>query len=82
MTLATLTSKGQITIPKSVRDSLHLQTGDKVDFVITQNGDALLKPVTRKVDEVFGKLHDPDRKPVSVEGMDSAIRQRLQATSR
>ncbi len=45
MPLATLTSKGQVTIPKSVRDSLHLQTGDKVDFVITQNGDALLKSV-------------------------------------
>ena len=80
MALATLTSKGQITIPKSVRDSLHLQSGDKVDFVITQNGDALLKPVTRKVDDVFGKLHDPDRTPVSVEEMDTAIRQRLRAT--
>ncbi len=82
MALATLTSKGQITIPKSVRDSLHLQPGDKVDFVVTQNGDALLRPVTRTVDGVFGKLHDPDRKAVSVEEMESAIRHRLQATFR
>lgn len=82
MPLATLTSKGQITIPRSVRKSLHLQTGDKVDFVITQDGDALLKPVTRKVDDVFGKLHDPGRRPVSVEEMDTAIRQRLKATFR
>ena len=82
MTSATLTSKGQITIPKSVRDSLHLQTGDKVDFVITQHGEALLKPVTKKVDDVFGRLHDPHREPVSVEKMNSAIGRRLQATFR
>ena len=80
MALATLTNKGQITIPKVVRDSLHLQTGDKVDFIITRNGDALLKPVTKKVDDVFGRLHNPGRKPVSVEEMDSMIRHRLQAT--
>ena len=82
MALATLSSKGEVTIPKSVRDSLRLQAGDKVDFVLTQNGGALLKPVTKKVDEVFGKLHHPDRKPASAEQMDSAIRQRLQATFR
>jgi len=78
MALATLTSKGQITIPKIVRDFLRLHIGDKVDFVITQNGNALLKPVTRKVDDVFGRLHKPDRKPVSVAEMDSMIRNRLQ----
>nr|MBC8379657.1 AbrB/MazE/SpoVT family DNA-binding domain-containing protein [Planctomycetota bacterium] len=33
MALATLTSKGQVTIPKTVRNSLHLHAGDKVEFV-------------------------------------------------
>jgi AbrB family looped-hinge helix DNA binding protein len=76
MAIARLTSKGQVTIPKSVRDALSLHTGDKLEFVVRQSGDALIRPITRNVDDVFGKLHKPGRKPVSVEEMDSAIRQR------
>ena len=79
MALATLTSKGQVTIPKAVRDSLHLHAGDKVEFVITETKDALLRPVTKKVDDVFGRLHKPGRKPVSIEKMDAGIRKKMQA---
>ncbi len=82
MALATLTSKGQITIPKVVRDSLHLHTGDKVEFVITEDGNAFLMPVTKRVDDVFGRLHKPGRKPISVEKIDSMIKQKMQATFR
>jgi len=35
--LATITSKGQVTIPKEIRDLLHIQTNDKVDFVVDGN---------------------------------------------
>jgi len=80
MSLATLTSKGQITIPKEIRDSLRLHTGDKVEFIITETKEALFRPVTKKVDDVFGKLHKPGRKPISVEEMDSVIRQKMQAS--
>lgn len=79
MALATLTSKGQITIPKAVRDSLHLHAGEKIEFVITENNEMLLRPVTKKVDDVFGRLHKPGRKPVSIEEMDAGIRQKMQA---
>lgn len=61
MVTATLTTKGQITIPKSVRDSLRLHSGDRVAFVVHGNAEALLKPITKSVDEVFGKLRDPKR---------------------
>ena len=79
MAQATLTSKGQITIPKDVRDSLQLQVGDKVEFTITTDNEALMKPVTKRVDEVFGKLHKPGRKPVSIEKMDAKIKQKMRA---
>ena len=79
MALATLTSKGQITIPKSVRDSLHLHEGDKVEFVIIENKEALIRPITKKVDDVFGRLHKPGRKPISVDKMDAGIKQKMKA---
>jgi antitoxin PrlF len=75
--IATVTSKGQITIPKPVRESLRLHAGDKLEFTVTDDGEVLLRPVTRRVDDVFGRLHQPGRKPVSVEDMDRAIRQRV-----
>ena len=76
MALATMTTKGQITVPKTVRDALRLHSGDKVDVIVREDGSALLKPVTKKAAEVFGKLHSPGRKPVSVEEMNKTIRQR------
>lgn len=76
MALATMTTKGQITVPKAVRDVLRLHSGDKVEVVVREDGSALLKPVTKKAAEVFGKLHNPDRKSVSIEEMNKTIRQR------
>ena len=78
MALATITSKGQVTIPKAVRDSLRLHPGDKVEFVITESKEALLRPITKKVDDVFGRLHSTGRKPISIEKMDAGIRQKMQ----
>ncbi|MDW7712250.1 MAG: AbrB/MazE/SpoVT family DNA-binding domain-containing protein [Deferrisomatales bacterium] len=42
--LATVTSKGQVTIPKAIRDLLHLQPNDRVDFAV-EEGQVVLKPV-------------------------------------
>jgi AbrB family looped-hinge helix DNA binding protein len=77
MALATITTKGQVTIPKSVRDSLMLSTGDQIEFVVTDKREALIRPISKKVDEVFGILHKPGRKTVSVEEMDATIRQKM-----
>lgn len=76
MVTATLTSKGQITIPKSVRQSLHLETGDRVAFMVHGENEAVIKPVTRTVDQVFGMLHRKGMKPKTVEGMNAAIKER------
>jgi AbrB family looped-hinge helix DNA binding protein len=77
MVTATITSKGQVTIPKEVRDSLHLHTGDRVAFLLQEAGCAVLKPVTRSVDQVFGTLHTPGGPARRVEDMDRAVARRM-----
>jgi antitoxin PrlF len=80
MQQTTLTSKGQITVPKFIRDSLALHTGDKIEFVLTANNEVLLRPVTKKVDEVFGRLFRPDRAPVNVDEMDALVKQKIKVS--
>jgi len=77
MHIAKLTNKGQITIPKAVRKSLGLHPGDKLEFIINKNDEVLFKPIVKKVDDVFGKLHKSDQKSVSVKAMDAAIKQKM-----
>lgn len=74
---ATLTTKGQVTIPKAVRDHLRLETGARVEFVIEDDGTVVVKPVTRHVRELAGLLYRTGRRPVSVERMDEAIAARM-----
>ena len=70
---ATLTTKGQVTIPKAVREHLKLETGSRVDFVFEADGRVVLKPVTRHVRELAGLLHRPGQRPISVSQMDAGI---------
>ncbi len=79
MALATLTTKGQVTIPKQIRESLKLHTGDKIEIVVTEKREAIIRPISKKVDDIFGKLHRPERKAVSVESMNNAIKNRMKA---
>ncbi|HZM96227.1 MAG TPA: AbrB/MazE/SpoVT family DNA-binding domain-containing protein [Vicinamibacterales bacterium] len=71
---ATLTTKGQVTIPKAVRDHLKLETGARVEFVIEGDGTVVLKPLTRHVHELAGLLYRSGRRPVSIEDMNESIR--------
>jgi AbrB family looped-hinge helix DNA binding protein len=82
MTTATLTSKGQVTIPKQVREFLHLHTGDRIEFVLQKNSEAMMKPVTKSVDDVFGRLHDVNQKALSVDEMNAAIAQRMRGSKK
>jgi len=82
MAIATLTSKGQVTIPKAVRESLHLRAGDRIEFVVHGPSEALVKPITKSVDEVFGKLHDPSQPRLTVEQMDGAIAAQVRSQQR
>jgi AbrB family looped-hinge helix DNA binding protein len=69
MPTATVTSKGQITLPRQVREHLRLTEGDRVDFVIEPGGEVLLRPVGRSVLELFGILRRRDRPACTVDEM-------------
>lgn len=77
MASATLTSKGQVTIPKKIRELLNLNFGDKIEIVATDKGEAVIRPISKNVDDIFCKLRDPHRKTVSIEDMDAAIKRRM-----
>lgn len=72
MSSATLTSKGQITVPRDVRKRLGLDSGDKVEFVEIEQGLFAIKPVIEDVRSLKGLLKKPE-KPVSVQDMNAAI---------
>ena len=70
---ATITSKGQITIPKAVRDQLSLNVGDRIDFVLAQDGRFDLIPIKSSVKSLKGCV-TPPKKLVTIEAMTKAIR--------
>ncbi len=73
MPSTTLTSKGQVTIPKEVRDELNLRAGDKVAFRVLENGTVVVEPETIDLLGLEGILR-PKRKGVTIADMDDAIR--------
>ena len=73
MTTATLTSKGQITIPVEVRQALHVDTGDRVEFVQVEPGRFEMVAATKSVTELKGLFGRKPRKPISIEAMNAAI---------
>jgi antitoxin PrlF len=76
MPRARITSKGQVTIPKSVRDLLDLEPGDTVDFAIENGDQVVLRPTRLDIRALKGILHRPGRKAPSVEDMKRVVRER------
>ena len=72
MTTATVSSKGQITIPADVRQVLQVKAGDRVEFVETEPGRFEVIAATRSVRELRGMFGKPVRR-VSIEEMNQAI---------
>ena len=60
MPTSLLSSKGQITLPKTVREALHLHTGDQVDFVLSADGHIEVRKVGGRVSELLGALYRAD----------------------
>ena len=72
MSTATLTSKGQVTIPAKVRASMGLDTGDRIEFIEMDDGTFTIIAATHSVKELKGMIRKP-AKPVSIEDMNAAI---------
>ena len=77
METGTLSSKGQITIPKKIREFLNIQTSEKIIFIPLEEGKVLITAEQKSATAIFGILkHRRKNHPVSTEQMENAIRQR------
>ena len=76
MPTSTVTSKGQVTIPKAIRERLGLSEGDTLEFSIDDAGRIVARPTQRR-EGVCGVLREfaPDQ-PVTVDAMNDAVRRR------
>jgi len=72
MSTATLTSKGQVTIPSKVRVSMGLDAGDRIEFIEMDDGTFTIMAATHSVKDLKGMIRKP-AKPVSIEDMNAAI---------
>jgi len=75
MPTAALSTKGQVVIPKAIREELGLRSGDTVDFVLQDSGDVLMRPAVRNVRALKGCVRPRRKKPVSLAEMARAIGQ-------
>jgi AbrB family looped-hinge helix DNA binding protein len=66
-TEATLTSKGQTTIPKPIRDSLGMKTGDRMSFTLMPDGVVIMRVKNKRIAQIAGLLHKKRRKRLPIE---------------
>jgi looped-hinge helix DNA binding domain, AbrB family len=73
MPTAKITSKGQLTVPKSIRLLLGIEQGDQVRFYKNKNGKVVIEALSGDIKNLKG-IVPKQNKPVSLEDMDKAIR--------
>jgi len=76
MASSSVTSKGQTTIPKPIRDYLGLRPGSRIDYIVDEEGRVVLQPATYDIRDLHGVLHRPGQAPLSIEAMNRIVRQR------
>jgi AbrB family looped-hinge helix DNA binding protein len=73
MAIATLTSKGQTTVPRDIRERLGLEPGDQLHFTLLPNGTVVMRAKKRSLAALAGSLHAPRRRPVSAAHMTEVV---------
>ena len=71
--IVTLTSKGQLTLPKAIRDAMKLDAGSKLDISMGPDGTLRMRALTKGVDDLFGLLRRPGHKTPPVAEVDKQI---------
>ncbi|MBA3237210.1 MAG: AbrB/MazE/SpoVT family DNA-binding domain-containing protein [Parachlamydiaceae bacterium] len=70
---ATVTSKGQVTIPREIRERAHIATGTQLDFQITSDGCLTIRPLTHDICKLKGIAKKKGQHPVSLKAIKKAI---------
>ncbi len=65
----TMTTKGQVTVPREIRDRLGLKSGDKMAFTMLSDGTVVMRPKTRRLADLAGRLTRPGQPKVALEDM-------------
>lgn len=70
--ISTITSKGQLTLPKEIRKILNLHSGNKVEFILDSDGNVKMIPIKSSIKDLKGIVPKPN-KVVSLDEMQEAI---------
>lgn len=65
----TMTTKGQVTVPRDIRERLGLKSGDKMAFTLLSDGTVVMRPKTRRLADLAGLLTRPGQPSVALEEM-------------
>ena len=68
-----MTSKGQVTVPEAIREELHLEEGDRLEWQTTDEGTAVVRKTGRPLEQLVGLLGKPSR-GASIAALDEGIR--------
>jgi len=68
-----ITTKGQVTIPKNVRDTLHVQMGDRIEFIQINEERYEIIAVTKNVEQLKGIVKSKNKKAVSIDEMNNTL---------
>lgn len=80
--LATVTDKGQVTVPKEIRDRTGITPGSRLDFEVQEDGTLRVRILARGADNLFGLAHRPETAARSVEEMDEGIAAAVETRNR
>lgn len=78
---ATVSEKGQVTLPKKLRDLMGIQPGARLDFQVAEDGTLRVRLQARGADSLFGLLARPGQPALALEQMDQAVTDAVRARS-
>lgn len=80
--LVTVTDKGQLTVPKAMRDQFAIEPGSKLDFEALPDGTLRVRVLGRGAKSLYGLLYKPRRRPRTINEMDNSIGQAVSARAK